>query len=582
MLPADASTSRYFTALDRTLPERAEIVDLVVETVDARGRSTPRDGGERAADGHAPSSVGEGGARELQAVRERLQAATRRLRGAMNATAFVSADGLGESVLIWRGGVPIASRTRLLATQYGPQQMLSLRSTVAYLNNHGLDAASDDADAPAASKGGEWDPGGVGTDESIPQPSSGGRAFSYAARDVYLEQDALMVPYTARSVGLVLAAVVATVFSLTLLPGFAWAMALCTVSSCVHMLGWMHLTATPLNALSLIPLLLSIGLSIDYCTHLAHAFWNAADDAADGARKRVVDEVLVGAGTASGGASGDASGGASGDASGGASGGADDFARSPGERARAAFISRARPVAAGAASTFVATSLLALGRTLIMQTFFVMFSGIALVGAYHALVILPVCLSLLPHHPARERRSIAWTPARDRAISRRDRRREPRLCAQEEASSSAACDDFLPTLGTPPTHQAAAAVADAVDEATDAAVQVAVAGKAADGLASRERAVKTAACAARHGRTAATALGVRGGSVEAYPHRVQGGGIEEYGLASHRAGTVAPKKHDLSKGFGLEDEEEDPFDACERALVERAARGSADEPLYYL
>ena len=36
------------------------------------------------------------------------------------------------------------------------------------------------------------------------------------------------------------------------------------------------LTSTSLNFISLIPLMLSLGLCIDFCTHIAHAHWAAA------------------------------------------------------------------------------------------------------------------------------------------------------------------------------------------------------------------------------------------------------------------------------------------------------------------
>eukprot|EP00966_Prymnesium_polylepis_P322083 7378349-Prymnesium_polylepis.2 len=188
MLYDEASVSRYFSALNHALPSRGERIDVLLEFDDRSSQSLTDDDATASADW--------------------LKEQTLWLRAALNATRFISSPRLGDSSIIWRDGAPAATRTQLLAAGYNPQEMLSLRSTLSCLNGH------------IYAKSGQ----------SI-------TAFAYAARDVYLEQDALMVLYTAHSVGLVLAAVVATVFALTLLPGFAWVMALCMVSSCVHMLG---------------------------------------------------------------------------------------------------------------------------------------------------------------------------------------------------------------------------------------------------------------------------------------------------------------------------------------------------------
>ena len=98
--------------------------------------------------------------------------------------------------------------SQALAAHYGANEMLSLRSTVGYLNAHSF-AAGDVGDAVAAP-----------TSPSFGAGARGARAYSYSSRDVYLEQDALMVPYTVRSVGRVFTAVLLTVYCLTLLADF--------------------------------------------------------------------------------------------------------------------------------------------------------------------------------------------------------------------------------------------------------------------------------------------------------------------------------------------------------------------------
>jgi hypothetical protein len=63
-------------------------------------------------------------------------------------------------------------------------------------------------------------------------------------------------------------------------------------------------------------------------------------------------------------------------------------------------------------------AVLAFGQTLVMQTFFIMFSGIALVGAYHALLVLPVCLSLLQPSSRPRLTRARWVAKASRRSSR--------------------------------------------------------------------------------------------------------------------------------------------------------------------
>ena len=155
-----------------------------------------------------------------------------------------------------------------------------------------------------------------------------------------------MVQTASRSLAMVGAAVVMVVALLTWRPLFVLAMAAVVASCGVHMLGWMWLTQTPLNFVSLIPLLLSLGLCIDYCTHIAHAAW-----------------TVQGA---------------------------------PAERAATALASRGNAVASAGLSTLLATSMMGCAASMIMVTFFKMFAGVVVVGLAHALLVLPICLSLAP------------------------------------------------------------------------------------------------------------------------------------------------------------------------------------------
>jgi len=98
-------------------------------------------------------------------------------------------------------------------------------------------------------------------------------SFSFSETDIYWEQDVIMPEFTLQSLVCVISAVCATVLLLSCRVAFALAMSACALSSVVHLIGWMYLFAVPLSSLSIIPLLLAIGLCIDYCMHVAHEFW---------------------------------------------------------------------------------------------------------------------------------------------------------------------------------------------------------------------------------------------------------------------------------------------------------------------
>jgi len=221
---------------------------------------------------------------------------------------FIQAQGANSGV-VTRNRSVIATRFRLLADGYTASTMLSLRATIA---GSGL----------------------------------GGAAFAYSPEDVYLEQDAMMMSLTVRSLLYAVPAVLFAVMLLSVNVGFMLSMSACVLSCCIHMIGWMVLTGTKLSAVSLIPLLMSIGLCIDYCTHICHAFWESTGSSS--------------------------------------------------ERAAASLSLRGAAVANGGMSTAVSQLLLAASKSCIFMTFCKMMLGVVVVGQFHALLVLPVVLSLMP------------------------------------------------------------------------------------------------------------------------------------------------------------------------------------------
>ena len=171
-------------------------------------------------------------------------------------------------------------------------------------------------------------------------------AFAFSALDIYCEQDAGLLVFARDNLLQVIGAVLGTALLLTLSPGFVCLMAACTLSCVAHMIGWMLLTGIQLSSISLVPLLISVGLCIDYMTHIAHAFLEARG--------------------------------------------------TPEERTRAALGSRGFAVLNSGVSTGLSVVLLALGKSAIFTTFFWMLLGVVVIGLFHALLVLPLCLCLLP------------------------------------------------------------------------------------------------------------------------------------------------------------------------------------------
>ena len=145
---------------------------------------------------------------------------------------------------------------------------------------------------------------------------------------------------------MVMGAVLGAVWLLTLNFSFVCLMGACTLSCVAHLIGWMLLTGIQLSSISMVPLLLSVGLCIDFCTHIAHAYAEASGP--------------------------------------------------PFERSPVALRTRGAAVLNAGVSTGISVFLLAFGESAIFTTFFWLLLGVVVVGLFHALLVLPACLSLLP------------------------------------------------------------------------------------------------------------------------------------------------------------------------------------------
>ena len=223
--------------------------------------------------------------------------------------------GAGIATALATNATLLATSMRLLIDGYGPAAMVRLRATLARV--------------------------GVG-----------GSAFAFSANDIYYEQDAIMLEYAHQSLLSVLVAVLGAVLLLTMRLDTVVLMGACTLSCIAHLLGWMKVVGISLSSISLVPLLLAVGLCIDYCTHIAHAHAEAEGSAH--------------------------------------------------ERTLAALRTRGAAVLNSGISTGLSVLLLAFGNSAIFTTFFWMLLGVVVVGLSHALLVLPACLSLLGGAAARE------------------------------------------------------------------------------------------------------------------------------------------------------------------------------------
>ncbi|CAE7282578.1 Ptchd3 [Symbiodinium pilosum] len=298
LVPSSSPTAVYFQQL-AVLPSEAEFPEVLVQHEDVVDASLQL------------------GVASLE------DASTQRGLLKLYRSLLASSDVVDASGLLWlnpRTESLTATRIQLLAKNYTPQKMLSLRATV--------DAANLQLQKAA---------------------------FVYSPSDVYREQDAVLIQNTTTSLLFMLIAVLAAVFMLSFNFPMMAALTLALYSCCVHMLGWMVLTGLKLNSLSVIPLLLSVGLCVDYCAHIAHSFWHMPGDSKS--------------------------------------------------RAQAALQGRGLAVLHAGVSTGLSQLPLAFSQSAVFTTFFVMMTGMVLVGLFHALLVLPICCSFLPEPPSREQTS---------------------------------------------------------------------------------------------------------------------------------------------------------------------------------
>ena len=93
---------------------------------------------------------------------------------------------------------------------------------------------------------------------------------------MYAENDSLMFEYLFRSLGVTLIAVAVIMAIFTDLTSTLY-ITLCVCYIDCHLLGFARLWDTRLNSVLFTCMIMSVGLSVDYCVHIAHAFVHAEE-----------------------------------------------------------------------------------------------------------------------------------------------------------------------------------------------------------------------------------------------------------------------------------------------------------------
>ncbi|KAL6781423.1 SSD3 [Auxenochlorella protothecoides x Auxenochlorella symbiontica] len=173
------------------------------------------------------------------------------------------------------------------------------------------------------------------------------QVYAYSIFHVFFEQYLTIAGEAATILGIAATAVFVICLAMTGSPVAACLVLLTLASMVVDLLGLMTLTGIQLNAVSVVNLVAALGIGVEFCAHLLHAFMEESGD-----REQRTAAALTHVGAA---------------------------------------------VLAGITLTkFVGVAVLAFARTQIFRVyFFRMYLALVLVGAAHGLILLPVLLSLL-------------------------------------------------------------------------------------------------------------------------------------------------------------------------------------------
>lgn len=177
-------------------------------------------------------------------------------------------------------------------------------------------------------------------------PDTSLSAFAFSFLFIFFEQFEVIRSELIRNIGLSLVAVFFVTLGLIAHPVTSILVFVSVSMVMLDMVGMIYFTGININVVSVINLVVTLGLAVDYCAHIGHAF------------------MLQRHGTRQ-------------------------------QRAVAAVASIGGSVLNGAVSTFLAVLVLAFTESYVFQVFFKMLSSIVIMGAFHGLVLLPILLARL-------------------------------------------------------------------------------------------------------------------------------------------------------------------------------------------
>ena len=180
----------------------------------------------------------------------------------------------------------------------------------------------------------------------------GAHSFVYSDDYIQWEQYKAVGVEAIRNVSLILGVVFLVTFALLARPSCSTVVFLCIAATAVEIIGFMHYWSLTIDSVTVIMLVLSLGLSVDYSVHIGHAYLTSIDEKND-----------------------------------------------PNTRMKMALEKQGVAVFNGAFSTWLAVVCLATSQSYVFLSFFRILLLCTTFGLFNGLFVLPVLLSLVNPEP---------------------------------------------------------------------------------------------------------------------------------------------------------------------------------------
>lgn len=179
---------------------------------------------------------------------------------------------------------------------------------------------------------------------------------------IYIEQIVAIVPQTVQNLSIALGSIMLVTIFMIPHPVMVMLITLSVASILVGLVGFMHLWGLMLSSITMVEIIMCIGFSIDYSSHIVHAYMQADGDSRSHKVKSAIR--LVGG-----------------------------------------------PVFSGVFSTFVGVLMLLFANSFIYLSFFKVITLVLVLGITHALIIIPVMLTFIGpvHTPTGQQKKVENT-----------------------------------------------------------------------------------------------------------------------------------------------------------------------------